>query len=164
MQRYFGRRTLIFACVLNLAGRVRHFDFFERREDHVVALGLGHGHRQVVATHNHVLRRADNRRTVGRAEDVVRAHHQRVRFDLGLDRERQVDRHLIAVEVGIEAFAHQRMQLNGVAFHEHRLERLNAHAVQRRSAIEQHRMIADHLFEDIPHFIILALQASSSRS
>ena len=155
---YFGRRTLIFACVCTLPRRVGHLHFFQRREDHVVALGLGHAHRQVVATHHHVLRRADDRRAVGRAEDVVRAHHQRVGFDLGLDRQRQVDGHLVAVEVGVEALAHQRMELDGVAFHEHRLERLDAHAVQRRSAIEQHRVIADHLFEDIPHLIVLALE------
>jgi len=38
-----------------------------------------------------------------------------VGFDLGLDRERQVDGHLVAVEVGVEALAHQRMNLDGVA-------------------------------------------------
>src|SRR4051794_18491426 len=69
-----------------------------------------------------------------------------------------MDGHLIAVEVGIESFAHQRMKLNGVAFDEDRLERLNAHAMERGRTIEEHRMIADHLFEDIPHFIILALE------
>ena len=50
------------------------------------------------------------------------------------------------------------MKLDGVAFHEHRLERLDTHAMERRGAIEQHRMIADHLFEDIPHLIVLALE------
>ncbi len=121
-------------------------------------LAVGQRHRQVVATHHHVLRRADDRRAVGRAEDVVRRHHQRVRFDLGLDRQRQVDGHLVAVEVGVEAFAHQRMELDGVAFDQHRLEGLNAHAVQRGSAIQQHRVIADHLFEDIPDLVVLALE------
>src|SRR4051812_45282233 len=69
-----------------------------------------------------------------------------------------MDGHLIAVEVGIESFAHQRMKLNGVALHKDRLERLNSHAVERRRAIEEHGMIADHLFEDVPHLIILALE------
>src|SRR5436190_23787032 len=50
------------------------------------------------------------------------------------------------------------MQLDGVAFDEHRLERLDSHAMKRRRAVEKHRVIADHLFEDIPHFIVLALQ------
>ena len=71
---------------VNFASRVSHIDFFERREHHVVALGFGHTHREVVAAHHHVLRRADDRRAVGRAENVARAHHERVRFHLGLDR------------------------------------------------------------------------------
>ncbi len=66
-----------------------------------------------------------------------------------------MDGHLVAVEVGVEALADERMQLDRVSFHEHRLERLNAHAVQCRSAIEQHGVIADHLFEDIPDFVVL---------
>ncbi len=154
----FRQANFDFGVRVNLFGRIGHVHFFQRREDHVVALGLGHAHRQVIAAHHHVLRRADDRRTVGRAEDVVRAHHQRVGFHLRFDRERQVDGHLVAVEVGVEAFAHERMELDGVAFDEHRLEGLDSHAMKRRGAIEQHRMVADHLFEDIPHFIILALE------
>ncbi len=142
----------------HLAGGVGRLDFFHRAEGHAVALRLGHAHRQVVATHDDVLRGADDRGAVGGAEDVVRAHHQRVGFDLGLDRQRQVHGHLVAVEVGVEALAHQRMELNGVAFDQHRLKRLDAHAVQRRSAVEEHGVIADHLFEDIPHLVVLALQ------
>ena len=41
---------------------------------------------------------------------LLRRHHQRVGFDLGLDRQRQVDGHLVAVEVGVEALADQRVQ------------------------------------------------------
>ena len=95
---------------------------------------------------------------VGRAEDVVGGHHQHGRFDLRLDRQRQVDGHLIAVEVGVEALAHQRMDADGVAFDQHRLERLDAHAVQRRRTIEQHRMVLDDLFENIPDLIVLAFE------
>ena len=96
------------SCVrADRASRVGGFDFFHRAEDHAVALALGHVHRQVVATHHHVLRRANNRSTVGGAEDVVRAHHQRVSFNLSFDRQRQVDRHLVAVEVGVESLTHQ---------------------------------------------------------
>ena len=69
-------------------------------------------------------------------------HHQRVGFDLGLDRQRQMDGHLVAVEVGVEALADQRVDADGVAFDQHRLERLDAHAVQRRGAVQQHRVVA----------------------
>ncbi len=39
-------------------------------------------------------------------------------------------RHLIAVEVGVEGRANQRMQLNRLAFDQLRLESLNAETVQ----------------------------------
>ena len=112
----------------------------------------------VVAAHHHVLRRADDRRAVGRAENVVGRHQQRVGLDLGLDRQRQVHRHLVAVEVGVEALAHQRVELDRVAFDQHRLEPLDAHAVQRGGTIQQHGMVLDHLFEDVPHLLVLPLQ------
>ena len=60
-------------------------------------------------------------------------------------------RHLIAVEVGVEGLAHERMQLHGVAFHQHHLKGLDAQAVQGRGAVEQHRMVCGHLFQGVPH-------------
>ncbi len=47
-----------------------------------------------------------------------------------LSAERQVDGHLVAVEVGVEALTDQRVQLDGAAFDEYRLEGLDAQAVQ----------------------------------
>ena len=108
-------------------------------------------HRQVVEPEHDVLRRHDDRLAVGRAEDVVGRHHQHARLELGLERERHVNRHLVAVEVGVERGAHQRMELDRLALDQHRLERLDAKAVQRRRAVQQHRMLADHLLEDVPH-------------
>src|SRR6185437_1341036 len=43
------------------------------------------------------------------------------------------------------------------AFHQHRLECLNAEAVQRGSAVEQNRVILNHLFENVPNHRILLL-------
>ena len=43
------------------------------------------------------------------------------------------------------------MQLDRLAFDQHRLERLDAQAVQRRRAVQQDRVLLDHLFEDVPH-------------
>jgi hypothetical protein len=53
--------------------------------------------------------------------------------------------------------AHQRVQLDGLALDQHRLERLNAEAVQRRRTVEHHRVLADHLIEDIPDFRLFFL-------
>jgi hypothetical protein len=75
---------------------------------------------------------------------------------------RYVHGHLVAVEVGVECRANQRMQLDGLALDQYRLERLNAEAMQGRSAVEQHRMFADHLFQDVPHFRVLRAPPGAS--
>ena len=64
--------------------------------------------------------------------------------------------HLVTVEVGVERRADQRVQLDGLAFDQHRLERLDTQTVQRRCAVQHHRVFADHLFEDVPHHRRLA--------
>ena len=143
---------------VDLAKRVCQFHLLDVLEDHALALAAEQQHREVVATHHHVLGRADDRGAVGRAEDVVGRQHQRVGLDLCLDGERQMHGHLVAVEVGVEALADQWMKFDRVALDEHRLEGLNAHTMQGGSAIQQHRMVADHLFEDVPHLGILALK------
>ena len=79
-------------------------------------------------------------------------------------RQRQVDGHLVAVEVGVEAFADQRVNLDGVAFDEHRLKRLDAHAVKRRSAIEHDRMLVDALLRGCPRLPGRGARASSWRT
>ena len=112
-------------------------------------------HRQVVEAENDVLRRHDDRRTVGRVQDVVGRHHQHAGFQLRFQRKRHVDRHLVAVEVGVERRADQRVQLDRLALDQDRLERLDAKTVQRRRAVQQHRVLADHLVEDVPDFRLL---------
>ena len=57
--------------------------------------------------------------------------------------------HLVAVEVGVEGRADQRVQLDRLASISTG-ERLDAQAVERRRAVQQHRMLADDLVEDVP--------------
>ena len=59
--------------------------------------------------------------------------------------------HLVTVEVGVERRADERVQVDGLALNQLRLERLDAQAVKRRRAVEQHGVLADDLFEDVPH-------------
>ena len=61
-----------------------------------------------------------------------------------------MDGHLVTVEVGVECSAHQRMQLNGLALDQDRLESLDAQAMQRRGPVQHDRVLLDHLFEDVP--------------
>ena len=49
------------------------------------------------------------------------------------------------------------MNSNGLAFNQHRFERLNTQAVQRRGAIQHHRMFADDILEDVPYDRFLLL-------
>src|SRR5207249_7646230 len=68
---------------------------------------------------------------------VLRAQHQDLSLDLRLGRERNVHRHLVAVEVGVERGADQRMDLDRLALDQDRLERLDAETVERRGAVER---------------------------
>ncbi len=65
--------------------------------------------------------------------------------------------HLVTVKVGIKCGANQRVELDRLTFDQHRLERLNAKTVERGRAVEQHRMLTDYLFKDIPDFRTLFL-------
>ncbi len=106
--------------------------------------------REIVEAEHDVLRRHDDRRAVGGMQDVVGRHHQHARLELRLERQRHVHGHLIAVEVGVEGRADERMQLDRLALDQHRLEGLDAKPVQGRRAIEHDGMLADHLVEDVP--------------
>ena len=116
-------------------------------------LGLG----EVVEAEDHVLRGHGDGLAGGRRQDVVRSEHEHAGFDLRLRRQRNVHGHLVAVEVGVEGGADQRVDLDGLAFDQHRLERLNAEAVQRRGAVQQHRVVLDDFFKDVPHHRLLHL-------
>ena len=65
--------------------------------------------------------------------------------------------HLVTVEVGVEGRADERVQVDGLAFNQQRLEGLNAEAVQGRRAVEHHRVFLDALFQAIPDFGFFAL-------
>ena len=116
------------------------------------ALRAGGFARHVIQAQHDVLRRHDDRLAVCRRQNVVGGHHQRARLQLRLDGHRHMHRHLVAVKVGVIRRAHQRMQLNRLALDQHRLKRLNAEAVQRRRAVQHDRVLANHLFQNVPDF------------
>src|SRR5947209_6297528 len=68
-----------------------------------------------------------------------------------------MDRHLVAIEVGVERRTDERMDLNGLTFDENRLERLNTQAVKRRSTVQENRMLPDNVLENVPNDRLLAL-------
>jgi hypothetical protein len=121
-------------------------------EHHAFALAVDLRTGGVVKTEHDVLRRHDDRLAIGWRQHIVGRQHQGAGFHLRFERQRDVHGHLVAVEVGVERHADQRVQLNRLAFDQHRLESLDAETVQRRRTVQHDRMFADHLFEDVPHF------------
>ena len=113
--------------------------------------------RQVVAAEHHVLSGNGDGSAMRGRQDVVRRQHERGGFDLRFRRERNVDGHLVAVEIRVERGADERVNLERFTFDQHGLESLNAEAVQRGSAVQQDRMILDDLFENVPNHGILLL-------
>ena len=136
----------------------RHENFCRRGELHVLAGTIVLGQGQVVAAHHNVLAGTDDRGAVGRGENVVGREHQRGGFDLSLDRQWQVHRHLIAVEVRVEPLADQRVNPNRIPFDQRRFESLDPHSVQGRCPVEQHRVVGDHFIENVPDIVVLPLE------
>ena len=85
-----------------------------------------------------------------RTEEVVGREHEDACLGLRLRGQRDVDGHLVAVEVGVECGAAQGVQLERAALNEHGLERLDAQTVERRRAVEHDRVILDDDLERVP--------------
>ena len=115
---------------LHLAGFERHQDLFGVGKHASFALGALLGLGQVVEAKHHVLRGHGNRLARRGRQNVVRGQHQHAGFNLRFRRQRNVHGHLVAVEVRVERGADQRVNLDGLALHQHRLKGLNAQAVQ----------------------------------
>ncbi len=88
-------------------------------------------------------------------QDVVGRHHEHACFELRFERQRHVHGHLVTVEVGVEGRADERMQLDRLALDQHGLEGLDAEAVKRGRAVQEHGMFADDLVEDVPNLRLL---------
>ena len=63
-----------------------------------------------------------------------------------------MNRHLVPIEVSVKCRTDQRVQLNRLAFDQHRFERLYAQTMQGRCTVEHDRVFANNLFENIPDF------------
>ena len=60
--------------------------------------------------------------------------------------------HLVTVEVGVKGGTDQWVQLDGLAFDQHRLKGLDAETMQGRRTVKHNGMLANHLIQDIPDF------------
>ncbi len=136
---------------LDLLGIQCALHFADVGEHHAFALAVDLLAGGLVQAQHHVLRRNDRGFARSGEQHVVGGQHQGAGFHLCFHRQRHVNSHLVTVEVSVECRANQRVQLQGLAFDQDRLERLDTQTVQRRCAVEHDRMLADHLFQDVPH-------------
>ena len=113
--------------------------------------------RDVVAAQRDVLRRGRNRLAARRREDVVGSQHQHAGFHLRLDGERNVDRHLVAVEVRVVSGTNERVDADGLSLDQLRLESLDRQTMQGGGAVQEHGMSLRHFLQDIPDLRSLAL-------
>ena len=120
-------------------------------------LVLLRGDREEVEPEADVLRRRHDGLSARRREDRRGGEHHELRLHLRLDRERDVHGHLVAVEVRVERRADHRVEADRLALDEHRLERLDRQAVQRRRAVEEHGLVLRDLLEDRPDLVVVAL-------
>ena len=136
---------------------VSHDDFVRVAEDLALA-GLAvllHG--QIVGAEDHILSRNGDGLAVLRLEQVVRREHKEAGFRLRLRGKRHVNSHLVAVEVGVERGADQRMELERSALDEDGLKRLDSESVQRRRAVEQNGVFLDDGLEGVPDLVLAAV-------
>ena len=61
-------------------------------------------------------------------------------------------RHLVTIKVGIEGSTNQRMQANGLAFHQYRFKCLNTQPVQGWRTVQHDRVLMNHFGQNIPYF------------
>ncbi len=136
---------------VNLAQSVRQSNFVEVSENFTLPLLTLLGHREVVNAQHHIFGRPYHRFTIGRQQQVFGREHQLASFCHCLSRERNVNCHLVTVKVGVKRGADQGVNLNRIAFHQHRFKSLNSQPVQCGRPVEQDRPCLDDLFQHFPH-------------
>ena len=89
----------------------------------------------VVQAQNNVLRGHNDRLARCWRQNVVSRHHQCACFELCFQGQRYVNRHLVAIEVSVVSGTNQWVQLDSLAFNQHRFECLNTQTVKRRCTV-----------------------------
>ena len=83
--------------------------------------------------------------------------HQQLCLQNGGVAQREVDGHLVTVEVGVEGRTGQRVQLDGLALDQLGLEGLDTQTVQCRGTVQQHRVPLHDVLQDVPDDGFLAV-------
>ena len=110
----------------------------------------------VIDPDDDVLRRRHQRPAVRRREDVVRREQEHRRLKYGFRRQGHVDRHRVAVKVGVKRRADERMYADCPVLGQNRKERLDRNPVQGRRAVQHHRVVLGDFLKYLPHLRRLA--------
>ena len=68
-----------------------------------------------------------------------------------------MNRHLVAVEVGVKSRTYQRMELDRLSFYQDRLKGLDSQTVQRRSTVQHNGMLFNYILQHVPDLGLQAL-------
>ena len=117
---------------------------------------------QIIHTQNHILRGYGYRRTIGGLQQVIGRKQQESAFCLCFYAQRNVNRHLVTVEVGVECGTYQRMQLNRTTFYQNGFKCLNPQSVQCRRTVQHNGMLSDNLLQNIPNLCLQSFYHSLS--
>ncbi len=117
---------------------------------------------EVVAPQHHILGWGDHRTPVLGIENILCSQHEQPCFGLRLRGKGYMNRHLVAVKIGIVGHTDQGMDLDRPPLDQHRFKGLDPQTVQGRGPVEQDWMILDHLFECIPDNIIGPVDQAAS--
>ena len=128
-------------------------DVLDIREVHSLAIFPGTEVGQVEYSEHDVLRRNDDRFPARRRHEVARRKHEQTRLRLRFDGERNVNRHLVSIEIRIERRTDHRVQAYRFPFHEDGLESLNPEPVQCRRTVQHDRVVPDDLFQNPPDLV-----------
>ena len=146
-----GNAHFDFCVQCHIAFIVCHQCFVDIPEDLTFARFAILDHGQVVGTQNHILCWYGNRAAIGRLQQVVGSQHQESCFCLCFCGQRQMDCHLVSVEVCVKCGANQRMQLQGTTFYQNRFKCLNTQSVQGRCTVQQNWVALNNIFQCIPN-------------
>ena len=83
--------------------------------------------------------------------------HQNLRFQHGLVAQRQVNSHLVTIEVGVERCTSQRVELDSLALDHLWLECHHRQTVKRRSTVQEHWVTLHHVLKNIPDHRLAAI-------
>ena len=103
-------------------------------------------------TQRNVLRRRVHGLAAGWREQVVRSQHHEASFHLCFHRERNVNSHLVTVEVSVVSCANKGVNADSFTFDELRFKGLNGETVKSRCTVEKHWVTLGDFIKNIPHF------------